>query len=284
MLQTVIAALAAALAALARAPSPEAGVAWNPAFGREALWSDGNAEVAVYNAREVLEGSPRTTREVLIVVAEDLSPATLVKADRPEAGRTLRVLKFNRIRSVPTGVFRYEQMLSAYLGADRLEPVKLSVASHDWCGNSFVEWRSDRRQLSIRSYFENVADRDLPLSPDDAIFYDSLPLKLRSLDFLRATQGSVELYGSVFSNAPAPPARSRALLRVTRPAGSVYRVELMRDGGTDRFDFGDRFPYQLLRWERADGAVLTLVESRRFRYWERTGADDEKLLSRTPGP
>jgi hypothetical protein len=280
---TVLFSASALLLAAAAAPAA-AGPLWDPGFGRNPLWNDGKAEVAVYDARDLRYGLPRSSRAVLIVVAEDLSPSKLVKLDDPRAAAsTIRVLKLNHVRSIPTGVYTYQQMLSVFLGAERLDPVKLSVTSHEWCGNSFVEWRSDRRQLSIRSYFENGGDRDVPLDPGDALFYDALPLKLRSLDFARVTEAKVVLYESVFSNAPAPPPRSDALLRVTRPAGSVYRVELLRGGRTDRFDFGDRFPHHLLRWERADGGVLTLVDSRRFRYWEENAPGDEKLLPGAAG-
>ncbi len=76
---------------------------------------------------------------------------------------TRRVLKLNQVREIETGVYIYQQMLSVFADADRLEPVKLTVTSHEWCGNCFVEWRADRSSLAIRSYFEQPGDVDVPL-------------------------------------------------------------------------------------------------------------------------
>jgi hypothetical protein len=254
-----------------------ADVVWNPAFGSDALWNDGNAEVASYDARDILYGVPRTSRAVLIVVAEDLSPENLVKADAPKAGRSIRVLKLNHVRSIETGMYAYEQMLSAFLDAPALRPVKLSIASHDWCGNTFVEWRRDRNVLSIRSYFDGIADRDVPLGPGDALFYDALPLKLRGLDFARTGSGTIRLIETLFTIRPELSPAAEALLEV-RPAGDRYRVEIRRGAKRDALEFERGFPHRLLLWERADGAVLTLRSARRIRYWEKNRPGDERIL------
>jgi hypothetical protein len=274
------------LASLAAAPRPSppgsagaAGVYWNEGFGRAALWNDGAAEVSTYRATDVRYGVPRSSQAVLIVVAEDLLPDRLVKADHPErAARTLRVLKLNHVRSIRTGVYAYQQMLSAFLGADRLDPVKLTMTSHEWCGNSFAEWRADRSNLEIRTYFEDPGDRDVPLSPADAVFYDSLPLRLRGLDFARTRTGNLRIMDSVFSSRPEPPRVEAASLEVIR-AGPRWRVTLRRGGRVDVFEFEEAFPHRLARWQRSDGGSLDLVSSQRFRYWEKNAPGDESLLS-----
>jgi hypothetical protein len=280
--------MAAALILLAACPPPGrsvpgTGLAWKSGFGRAAVWNDGNAEVSVYDARDLRYGLPRASRATLIVVAEDLNREKLVKADKPEGEpRTLRVLKLNHVRSIPTGVYVYNQMLSVFLGADRLEPVKLSMASHEWCGNSFVEWRSDRKVLAIRSYFESVADADAPLDPAGALFYDALPLTLRGLDFERAREGRVRVLDTLFVSAPAPPVAEDAVLRVGPAAGSLWRVTLERGARRDLFDFETAFPHRLVRWERPDGGLMTLIESRRFPYWQKNHPGDERLLPAPP--
>lgn len=260
------------------------GIAWKPGFGRAPLWNDGNAEVSVYEARDMRYGLPRSSRAVLIVVAEDLNRDKLVKADRPGGEpRTIRVLKLNHVRSIPTGVYVYNQMLSVFLGADRLDPVKVTMASEEWCGNSFVEWRSDRRVLAIRSYFESVGDADIPLDPAGAVFYDALPLALRGLDFERTRAGALRVVDTVFASAPAPPAQDRAVLRVAPAGASLWRVTLERGARRDVFDFQTAFPHRLARWERADGGLLTLVESARLAYWQKNRPGDEKLLPGADG-
>jgi len=79
------------------------------------LWDDGRAEVSIYEAVEVRYAQPRTGQVVQILVKEDHLPGTWVKADDPSRAGLVPVLKFNWIFKVPTGVYSYEQMLSAFL-------------------------------------------------------------------------------------------------------------------------------------------------------------------------
>jgi hypothetical protein len=277
--------LLAAVAATAAAAPGE--VTWKPGFGRAPLWNDGAAEVSAYEAIDVKYGIPRTSRAALIVVAEDLIRDRLVKADRP-AGEptTLRVLKLNHVRSVPTGAYTYQQMLSVFasVGSPRLDPVKLTMTSHEWCGNSFAEWRQDRGRLEIRSYFETPGDAEVALTAESAVFYDALPLQLRSLDFERTRSGRLRVIDSIFSSKPLPPRIEDAVLEITRPSGASgpYRVRLGRGPRVDSLDFEPGFPHRLSRWERSDGGALRLKGSERFRYWEKNSPGDERLL--WPGP
>jgi hypothetical protein len=268
------------LAALVATPAGDA-VVWKPGFGRAPLWNDGQAEVSIYEATDVKYGRPRASRAVLIVVAEDLLADKLVKADDPGgAARTRRVLKLNHVRSIPTGFYTYQQMLSVFAGADRLEPVKLTMTSHEWCGNSFVEWRSDRGTLEIRSYFETPGDVDVRLEPNEAVFYDALPLALRGLDFERTRAGTLRVIDTLFTSKPMVPSVEEARLEVERPAGTsgVYRVRLSRGDHRDTFEFERAFPHRLARWDRSDGSSLRLQRSLRSRYWEKTAPGDERLL------
>ena len=278
--------LAIALTLAAAPPQNASEIAWKAGFGRAALWNDGQAEVSIYDARDLKYGVPRSSRAVLIVVAEDLLRDRLVKADRP-AGEpaTRRVLKLNHVRSIPTGAYTYQQMLSVFAGADRLETVKLTMTSHEWCGNSFAEWRSDRGSLMIRSYFETPGDADVPLAAEGAVFYDALPLTLRGLDFERTRGGALRVIDTVFTSKPAAPAVSEGRLEVARSgegADAAYRVTLRRGERTDAFEFETKFPHRLLRWDRADGGSLRLTDSKRFRYWEKNAPGDERYL-RPPG-
>jgi hypothetical protein len=158
--------------------------------------------------------------------------------------------------------------------------VKLTMTSHEWCGNS-LSWRADRATLSIRSYFEQPGDADLPLSPAGALFYDALPLSLRGLDFARTRAGAVRVIDSVFGSRPLAPATETAALEVVPPPKlpGIYRVVLRRGERRDSLDFESAFPHRLTRWERSDGGSMRLTTSRRSRYWEKNAPGDEQLLS-----
>ena len=154
------------------------------------------------------------------------------------------------------------------------------MTSHEWCGNSFVEWRADRAVLAIRSYFETPGDTDAPLSAEGALFYDALPLVLRGLDFQRTRRGSVKIIDSVFSSRPSPPGVASAELEVSRGSkASSYRVRLHEGAKEDVFEFDAAFPHRLLQWDRRDGGSLRLTDSRRFRYWEKNAPGDERLMA-----
>jgi hypothetical protein len=278
--------LLALLISLASPAGDSTGVVWRPGFGTAPLWNDGQAEVSVYDAHDIKYGIPRSSRAVLIVVAEDLLPDRLVKADAPASGAPLvRVLKLNHVRSISTGVYAYQQMLSVFLAADSLDPVKLTMTSHEWCGNSFAEWRMDRAALELRTYFEKPGDVDVPLRPAGAVFYDALPLKLRGLDFARTRRGPIRIIDSVFSNRPTPPVVEEALLTVAPAAGGPsarYRVVVARGDRRDVFELAAAAPHRLLSWDRSDGGSLRLRDSRRFRYWEKNHPGDERTLSSPP--
>jgi hypothetical protein len=182
----------------------------------------------------------------------------VVKPDKPVESRRRGAFSLNQVREIETGVYIYQQMLSVFADADRLEPVKLTVTSHEWCGNTFVEWRADRASLAIRSYFEHPGDVDVPLAPAGALFYDSLPLVLRGLDFDRARGGTVRVIDSVFTNRPEAPAVEAGRLEVARatsPRGvEIHRVTLRRGERVDVFEFEVAFPHRLLLWNRTTEA------------------------------
>ena len=278
--------LAAVLASAVPAPVSDK-VVWSSGFGTAALWNDGAAEVSTYEAVDVKYGTPRSSRAVLIVVAEDLDRARLVKSDSP-AGEpaTVRVLKLNHLRSIPTGTYAYQQMLSVFAAArsERLEPVKLTMTSHEWCGNSFAEWRRDRGRLDIRSYFETPGDTEVALSDEGAVFYDALPLQLRALDFEKTRSGRLRVIESVFTSRPLPPQIEEASVDVSRaaPPSGPWRVTVRRGVRADTFDFETAFPHRLSAWQRSDGGSLKLKGSERFRYWEQNAPGDERRL--WPGP
>jgi hypothetical protein len=279
--------LTAVLAAVVPAAGPSS-VVWNSAFGTAPLWNDGAAEVSMYEAVDVKYGIPRTSRASLIVVAEDLDRARLVKADHPTGEpATLRVLKLNHVRSIPTGAYTYQQMLSVFAAArsERLEPVKLTMTSHEWCGNSFVEWRRDRGRLDIRSYFETPGDAEVALSEEGALFYDALPLQLRALDFEKTRSGRLRVIETVFTSRPLPPRIDDASLEVSRltgPGSGTWRVTVRRGVRVDTFDLETAFPHRLTGWQRSDGGSLKLKGGERFRYWEENAPGDERRL--WPGP
>ena len=107
--------VASVLAVLATPARRRESVTWKPGFGRAASGTTARPRSPSTRRGTSATAFPAPPAAVLIVVAEDLLPATLVKADRPRESPTRRVLKLNHVRDIPTGVYTYQQMLSAFL-------------------------------------------------------------------------------------------------------------------------------------------------------------------------
>ena len=222
---------------------------------------------------DVKYGIPRTSRGVLIVVAEDLDRARLVKADHP-AGEpvTQRVLKLNHVRSIPTGVYTYQQMLSVFGAAGRCWiPVKLTMTSHEWCGNSFAEWTA--RPSSARD----------PLLLRDARRRRRRALRRRRRLLRRAPPGSCALSTSSARAPDDPGHRERLLFEAPAPEDRGRRARdhaalgrrgptAWRSGGTaDRhLDFERDFPIGSSSGNGATAGSMRLKRANAFATGRRT--------------
>jgi hypothetical protein len=136
-------------------------------WGVDPLWDDGLAEVAIYDARRARYGKKRRFTAHLITVKEDFNTAYQAKADAPFDGKTiLPILKLNRVETMPTDDYDYHLMTSVFVLRERVDhPHKLTLAMHEWCGNTFIEymgWAAEPR-LHFHSYFD-VSEADCSTS------------------------------------------------------------------------------------------------------------------------
>jgi hypothetical protein len=265
--------LVSLLAARAPAPSP---------FGADLLknpiWDDGKAEYSVYDAQEVREGLLRPAREVLLVVKEPFNMRLRVKSD--QAGGP-EVLKMNRILDVPTGVYAYHQMYSAFWGRASGELFKFSLSSSDTCGNTFkLGWLSAGfLKMTYHTYWDGEGDGQLRRAlPEHFLFYDDLPFHLRFLGLEEGATLHVQLFPSIIESKVGKPEFTPATIRLLPSQDGSIRVELARAAGKDEFLFDSQFPHVLKSWTRANGSSLKLKKTQRLDYWHHNKPGDEKLL------
>ncbi|MGH9780068.1 MAG: hypothetical protein ACRD5I_16830, partial [Candidatus Acidiferrales bacterium] len=173
-------------------------------WSRDALWDDGQAEVALYAAKRPQYGKSESYEAVFIIVKEDFDAKLLVKADPPYEGRQLvPVLKLNAVHSYWTPNYPYHFLASVFVRRD--DPgalVKLTVGSQEWCGNTFkLVKTAPRPELTVHSYFdpEGDATRPLDLRPGD-LLEDQLPLALRGLAFAPGVEVRRRILSSLISN------------------------------------------------------------------------------------
>jgi hypothetical protein len=262
----------------------------NP-FAASPLWDDGRAEIDAYEATIPRYGIPRSLTAYLIVVKEDFSRKQLVKADPDhEPADLFTVLKLNQVINYQTGIYSYHQMESSFFDRASMEMVKLSLTSNEWCGNTYKEYtrHSGRAALHVRTYWDNQAEAtyDLPVGPD-VVFYDALPLWIRSLPQTPGTARSLRLVPTQIESRGPKPEIAPVVLVAAReetkrvPAGAfrTLRWELKPGAGRPDIYWTSREqPYVLVAWERADGGSFRLKWTQRLAYWTLNRPGDERYL------
>ena len=263
------------------------GLRIDPSFGSGAIWDDGLAEVAHYEAHRMVYGADRAFLTTLITVKEDLDARTAVKADAPHTGRPIiTVLKLNIVSMIPAGNYPYNYMTSVF--ARRDDPrilVKAASSSQDWCGTTFKEvvtWDGPPR-LQFHSYFDAQADGVHPITLDaGALLEEQLFLVMRAVLPAAGETARIPIHESLISNSVprAPVPRMVRLVHagsesLSTPAG---RFETNRyDLHDDTASSGPLLSYwieqgarrALVEFSAADGRSLLLKEITRRNYWSR---------------
>lgn len=255
---------------------PSAAADW----GTRPVWDDGLAEVAVYNARRVVYGKPRTFQTTVITVKEDFNAAYHAKADPPYEGKDLiPILKLNVVAEIPTEHYAYRYLLSSFVDRrDVTRLIKMTVGSQEWCGNTFKEvqtWRGSP-ELVYHSYWDGEGDGTYPLAWDaDTMLEDQLALSLRAFPFAQGREKRVRILPSQMNNRAVRPEVLPGRVRVTGEGpvdtgeGTVaaWRVEVTFGEQVQTYWFQKAYPNIMLRFESSDGRMLQLDTWSRRTYW-----------------
>lgn len=250
-------------------------------------WFQGEAEVNFYDASVVKYAHPRKTRDIVhILVSEKHDPDLLVKADDWRQPGLVDMLKFNYVVSVPTGIYSYQQMMSVFFQHRDSQVAKMTLASHEWCGNTFkelVHFGSESR-FEFNTYWDGQGNGSYEVDfPRNMTLYDALPVQLRMLEWRPGLVVGFGLVGSQFSSKASRPEVAPARLRVldgekiTVEAGEfeAHPVVVEHAAGVDRLWFEAAFPHRMLRWETHDGHRYALRKSEKLAYWKLNQPGDE---------
>lgn len=262
----------------------------DPRWSENEHWYRGEAEINVYDAEIVIYGQPREAEELAhIVVTEDHVPDLLVKADDWRDPDNVPMLKLNYVTEARTGVYTYRQMLSFFFERADMSLAKMTLAHHEWCGNTFkelVHFR-DRSTYEFNTYWDGQGNGSFDVDfPDDLVVYDSLPVQLRPLRFAAGLEVKFPLLPRQLSSQALEPTWPEATLRVVEkrrvevPAGAfdAWILRLEHAGGEDELAFEAAFPNRMLTWTRADGDRFRLEASESLAYWRLNAPGDEKAL------
>ena len=255
-----------------------------PAVQDEAFpsyWFDGTAEISRYELIQDRYGEPRGGDAVLIFVKEDFTPATQVKADRPD-GSSIPVLKMNFVKKFLTGIYPYSIMTSVFTPLDtgaQPKALKTTTSVQEWCGQTFLQWnlRGNRYEGSGYSYFESEGDGQYTVK--GALLEDDLWMRIR-LQPSSLPTGSFDV---------VPGSQALRLLHLkpqTMPAEGVletedtvstYTLRYRDEGRTLSIDFETAFPHRIRGWKETVRGKVTearRTHTQKLDYWNYNGNDD----------
>ena len=255
-------------------------------FGEDPAWDDGKAELCVYDAEEIVEGEKRRFEATSIVVAELFDPTTMVKKDDFELS-FVPVLKCNWFLSVPTGVYRYQQMASLFLRRSDLLAMKVAFSSQEWCGTTFAEWRRDQPGFHVHSYFDGEGDQTHPLEhlAENELFFEQVPLWVRGHRPADPRTEKIRVLGKRIATSKCPPPTLQTgtiAFDGVKEDGGAKRIEvrLTLEGRTDLMVLAPEFPYTMTEWRRADGTTWKLKKTTRLDYWNYSKNEFANLLTK----
>lgn len=262
-------------------------------------WYDGQAELNGYRWKGTRYGELRTGEAIAIFVTETIGADDHVKVDRPEEhrGATLTVLKLNLVRDFQTGLYDYNTMVTAFADVERLQPLRQTFSSAEWCGQVFeaLDVRGKELTLDVQSYFQGESvQKTLPMKPD-GITGEHLFVWLRGLRGHALAAGETRklpYLADPFERRLRHSEASWGELTVTRPKELVLvsgkeqiwsiAYELgSTDGRTGKVMIEEAWPHRLLAWEWKRGSELLdsaiLTGSQRMKYWELHAEGQEAL-------
>lgn len=266
-----------------------------PAFGQftpgfienSSYWNDGKAEFNIYDAQIVRYGQPRHTEVLHILVREPFDLKQMVKPDEWQRPNVIQVLKMNQILHIPTGLYVYQQMQSNFWRADNARLEKFSLTSNDSCGNTYKEARRDGEDFiwQWHTYWDGIAEgREKVRLPENGIFYDELPLRVRTIEFSKSSGDfEIQLAPTIINSKKDNLVWKPAKVHFETTGRAIY-VTVQHEAGTDRFVLGPKFPYLLSEWQMADGSRLALTRSLKVDYWNyhKLGDRQRALLNQAP--
>jgi hypothetical protein len=270
---------------------PTTAAAPGTALGALAVWDNGLAEMAYYDARYTIYGEPRQYTRVQLVNREWFDPDSGVKVS-PDTPGAVEVFKLNIAEEVPTENYNYRFLTTVFAERDTLAPRKLATSSQEWCGTTYkhARWRDDGLNVRSFSYFAGEAEETAALPASVMPFEATFLLVRQYVAAGAAPEEPVSLLPPLRSNhgigarAAAPGEFTLgAAEELTTPAGSgaARPVTLSHRGQTYRYWVQASPPYLLLRYQ-GPGEGMELAAFERRAYWDQAWESDVYPVNEAP--
>ena len=216
---------------------------------------------------------------------------TLQPQQSQKAGDGIPVIELNEFTNIPRGLMVEQLSLRADWRADAGSLLRLSIAGSDGIGQVMKSFyavaNADKQKTTWQhrcdTYLERGDQQDFDAPPSGtALFYDELPLRLRTLDFSRATREIEAQLLPTAIRASRGPSQFKPAKISWKPGERTIEVDVAHEGGKDHFTFDSDFPFLLRSWELADGSRLTMKNSLRVDYGQYLKNGDRERALKDP--
>ena len=248
----------------------------------DAMWEQGTAEVAKYQAERVVYDKPRDFEYTLILVKETFNQEFDTKTDDYDRDDLFDVMKINKFARIPTDNYPYHYMTSVFFKREQPATVhKLTNSSQEWCGTTakyFLDQGGDYK-FGYNSYWDGQGIGEMEVE-GGIMFEDQLSHSLRALEFADGLTFTQRVAESQVTSKAQKPAIYEATFTVSRVAdftldteyklsdSPVWKVSVQLDGEkTSDYWFSGEYPNILLKQVTWDDQRLQLKEAYMDDYW-----------------
>ncbi|MBX0289995.1 hypothetical protein K3G63_06060 [Hymenobacter sp. HSC-4F20] len=243
-------------------------------WAMDQLWEDGKAEVATYQAEQVLGDEVQQFECTLITSKEEFNQQYNVRTDSLKRKDLFPVMQVTQLYSIPTATYPAHFLTSLFFRRD--QPVqlhKLTASVQEWQGATFKTITDDGMQYvqTYDSYRDGQGSGQRQLQRM-ALFEDALPYTLRSLRFEQLPSFSTSIYERQQATPARPPVLYQAQVRTEDALAAdtpepAWRVLVtLSNQRQNVYWFSKQYPNVLLRQRTWDGRTLRLQQVKRVAY------------------
>lgn len=251
----------------------------------DSYWGDGKAEFDFYDAQIMREGQSRHCEVLHILVRDTIAPKQSLNFIKDNATAPLPVIRMNQILNVPVGIGVQEQSLSLFWNRDG-GMTQFSLVGADTIGNTYKNCTdvpgANSFVYECHSYRNGTIEKELHRPAEQAIFYDELPFRVRTINFSKPSGDfDIQLAPTIVNFKTDDIVFKPAKINF-RIGERAIDVEVRHNNGTDHFILDRDFPFLLREWNAADGSRLKMKNSLKISYWNYYKNGDRERALKDP--
>jgi hypothetical protein len=251
-------------------------------------WGDGKSEIDFYNAEFMRDGQSHACELVVILTPLLVDSQTFAPIEIPKQTQAIPVIRMNQAATIPRGLAVEQRSFELLWRMDFMSLARLSFTGADPSGH-VAKTISEKRQeaavswiYSSDTYTGKVDGQPIDPGAKQTLAYDELPVRLRTIDFLKPTgEFEVQIANSLANAQKEVPELKPAKILWKADERSI-NLEVQHGGGKDRFVLDANFPFLLREWIAADGMRWKMKNSLRTNYRDYLKNGDRERAFKDP--